>query len=141
MEKGKDYIGVGVGAIIFNENKEILLLLRKRPPEAGYWSIPGGKVELFETIEDTIKREVKEELNVETEIIELMGVTNHIVLEEGVHWVAPTFLVRILSGHIKNMEPEKHQDIKWFPVANLPENITITTQKAIEYLSNSDKNI
>ncbi len=141
MERGKDYIGVGVGAIILNENKEILLLLRKRHPEAGYWSIPGGKVELFETIEDTIKREVKEELNLETEIIELMGVTNHIVLEEGVHWVAPTFLVRILSGQIKNMEPEKHQDIKWFPVTNLPDNITITTQKAIEYLFNSDKNI
>lgn len=56
MQKGKDFIGVGVGAIILNENNEILLLLRERPPEAGCWSIPGGKVDLFETIEDSIKR-------------------------------------------------------------------------------------
>lgn len=65
-----------------------------------------------------------------------MGVTNHIVLEEKVHWVAPTFLVKIIGGQIKNMEPEKHKDIRWFPVNNLPENITITTKRAIEYLSN-----
>lgn len=137
MEKGKDYIGVGVGAVILNENNEILLLLRQRPPEAGYWSIPGGKVEFFDTIEDSIIREVKEEVDVDIKIISLIGVTNHIVKKEGVHWVAPTFLTKIVGGQIKNMEPEKHKDIRWFPVVDLPENITITTQKAIEYLSNN----
>ncbi|MEW9094914.1 MAG: NUDIX domain-containing protein [Clostridiaceae bacterium] len=134
MKIGQDYIGVGVGAVILNDNEEILLLLRERSPEAGYWSIPGGKVEFFDTIEDSIKREVKEELGVEIDIIKLLGVTNHILVEEKSHWVAPSFLVKIIKGEVKNMEPNKHKDIKWFSIDNLPDNITLTTKKAIEYL-------
>ncbi|WP_315116447.1 NUDIX domain-containing protein [uncultured Clostridium sp.] len=134
MKIGQDYIGVGVGAVISNDNGEILLLLRERSPEAGYWSIPGGKVEFFDTIEDSIKREIKEELGVEIDIIKLLGVTNHILVEEKSHWVAPTFLVEIIKGKVKNMEPNKHKDIKWFSIDNLPDNITLTTKKAIEYL-------
>ncbi|WP_050607670.1 NUDIX domain-containing protein [Clostridium niameyense] len=136
MEKGRDYIGVGVGAVILNEKRQMLLLLRERSPEKGYWCIPGGKVEFGETIEDAIKREVKEEVNVDVEIIKLIGVTNHIVLKEEVHWVAPTFLTKITQGKVKNMEPQKHKDMKWFSINNMPSNITITTRKALEYLYN-----
>lgn len=136
MEKGKDYIGVGVGAVILNEKRQILLLLRERSPEKGCWCIPGGKVEFGETIEDAIKREVKEEVNVDVQIIKLIGVTNHIVLKEEVHWVAPTFLTKVTQGREKNMEPQKHKDMRWFSLNNMPSNITITTRKALEYLYN-----
>lgn len=131
MKQGKDYIGVGVGAVIINNNK-ILLLLRKKAPEAGFWSIPGGKVEMFDTIEDTIIREVKEEINVEVEIVRLLGVTNHIIPRENSHWVSPNFLVTIKSGEIRNLEPEKHEELRWFDIDSLPENITITTRKAVK---------
>ncbi|HHW71526.1 MAG TPA: NUDIX domain-containing protein [Clostridiales bacterium] len=134
MVQGRDYIGVGVGAVILNDKGEVLLLLRERAPEAGCWSIPGGKVELFETIEEAIKREVKEELGVDIDIIELLGVTDHIVETEEVHWVAPTFLANIVGGQVRNMEPKKHEEVKWFSVEALPENITITTQRGIEFL-------
>ena len=46
MKPGKDYIGVGCGAVIVNENNEILLQLRNKAPEKEYWSIPSGKVEM-----------------------------------------------------------------------------------------------
>lgn len=46
MKPGKDYIGVGCGAVILNKNNEILLQLRNKAPEKEYWSIPGGKVEM-----------------------------------------------------------------------------------------------
>ncbi|MCY6960012.1 NUDIX domain-containing protein [Clostridium brassicae] len=134
MKKGQDYIGVGVGAVIINENKEILLLLREKSPELGCWSIPGGKVEMFETVEDAIKREVKEELDVEVEIIKLITVTNHIIWQEKAHWVAPTFLTKVVSGQVKNVEPEKHKEVRWFSIDELPNNITITTKNAIKYL-------
>ena len=134
MIQGKDYIGVGVGAIILNETGEVLLLLREKAPEAGYWSIPGGKVELFETLEDAIKREVKEELDIDIELIDLVGVTDHIVEAEEAHWVAPTFLAEIVGGQVKNMEPSKHGGVRWFPIDDLPENITITTQRGMEFL-------
>lgn len=129
LKPGKDYIGVGVGAVILKD-KKILLLLRKKSPESGCWTIPGGKVEFGETVEEAILREVKEEINAEGKIIAPLGVTNHILKEEGTHFVSPRFLVELLEEP-RNMEPESHEDMKWFPIDNLPENVTMTTQKAL----------
>lgn len=126
---GKDYIGVGVGAVILRGGK-ILLLLRKKAPEAGCWTIPGGKVEFGETLEEAILREVKEEINAEGKIVAHLGVTNHILKEEGIHFVAPRFLVELL-GEPQNMEPQKHEAMEWFSIDHLPDNVTITTQKAL----------
>ncbi|AWZ48530.1 DNA mismatch repair protein MutT [Clostridiaceae bacterium 14S0207] len=136
MIQGKDYIGVGVGAVILNENKELLLLLRNKSPEKGFWSIPGGKVEFFETLEEAIIREVKEELDVDVKVEKLLGVTNHILKNENAHWVAPSFLTTIENGEVRNVEPEKHLEVKWFSLNKLPENLTLTTKKALEYLRN-----
>lgn len=132
MEIGKDYIGVGCGAFILNNNEEVLLQKRNKSPEKGYWSIPGGKVEMFETFHQAIKREVKEETDVEIEIIELLGICDHIVQNEKVHWISPPFLCRIKKGEPKIMEPQKHTDMKWFSLKQLPADITITTKKAVE---------
>lgn len=132
MKKGIDYIGVGVGAVILNEKKELLLLLRNKQPEAGHWSIPGGAVEFNETLEDAIIREVKEETDVKIEILSLLGATNHILPEEGIHWVTMPFLTRIIEGTPKNVEPQKHNELKWFDITNLPENITLTTKVALQ---------
>jgi 8-oxo-dGTP diphosphatase len=127
---GKDFIGVGVGGVILRDNK-ILLLLRTRPPEVGSWSIPGGKVDFGETIEAALVREIKEELNVDSEVITLLAVTNHILPDEQVHWVSPPFLVKII-GEPTNLEPEKHKDMQWFAVDDLPENLTMTTKEALK---------
>lgn len=129
LKPGKDYIGVGVGAVILRE-KKILLLLRKKAPEAGCWTIPGGKVEFGETVEEAILREVKEEIGAEGRIIAPLGVTNHILKEERTHFVAPRFLVEILNDP-QNMEPQSHEEMRWFPIDELPTNVTMTTQMAL----------
>ena len=134
MKPGKNFIGVGVGAVILNDVGEILLLLRKKEPEKGTWSIPGGKVEFFEELEETIMREVGEELGVSIKLIKLLGVTDHILKSEGSHWVAPTYLAQIVSGSPKNMEPDKHADFKWFSLDKLPENLSLIAVKAVDYL-------
>ncbi len=131
MIQGKDYIGVGCGAFILNEQEEVLLQLRNKAPEKEYWSIPGGKVELFETFEQAVKREVKEETGAEVEVIGLLGMCNHIIRNEQRHWVSPSYLCKIVKGEPRIMEPTKHLDMKWFSLDNLPEKITITTQEAI----------
>ncbi len=134
LKKGKDYIGVGVGAIIV-EQDQVLLLKRLKDPEAGCWSIAGGAVDFGETIEDAIKRELKEELAVDIEISTLLGVTNHILPEAETHWVSPVFLVEIVSGTPKIMEADKHSDLRWFKISRLPDNITLTTSSAVNFLS------
>lgn len=132
MKPGKDYIGVGCGAVIVNDENEILLQLRNKAPEKGCWCIPGGKLEWFEKFEDAIKREVKEETDVDIEVIDLLGVCDHIIKAEESHWIATSYLCKIVNGEPKNMEPTKHLDLKWFSLDNLPEKLTITTQYAVQ---------
>ncbi len=132
MMQGRDYIGVGCGAFIVNENNKVLLQLRNKAPEKGYWCILGGRVELFEKIEDTVKREVMEETGVEIEIIDLLGICNHIVESENVHWMSPSFLCKIIKGVPEIKEPTNHLDLKWFKLNNLPEKLTITTKVAVD---------
>jgi ADP-ribose pyrophosphatase len=121
---------VGVGGVILH-NARVLLLLRKKAPEAGFWSLPGGRVEFMERVEDAVVRELKEELGIEVEVESLLCVTNHMVQADNAHWVSPAYLVRLVSGVPQNLEPEKTAAIEWFPLAALPENMGIAAKSAI----------
>lgn len=125
---------VGVGAVILDGEGRVLLALRRRAPEAGCWSIPGGKVDFMERLEDAAVREVYEELGVRVRIERLLCLTDHLLPEEGQHWVAPAYLARIEGGEPVNREPEALGDVRWFEAGALPENLTITTRKALEAL-------
>ena len=54
---------VAVGAIVFNDNK-VLLVRRGKPPAEGVWAIPGGSVKLGETLQQAAEREILEETGV-----------------------------------------------------------------------------
>lgn len=54
---------VGVGAVVFR-NGEVLLVRRARPPRAGEWAIPGGKVRPGETLQAAAEREIREETGI-----------------------------------------------------------------------------
>jgi ADP-ribose pyrophosphatase len=54
---------VGVGAVVFHESK-ILLVKRARPPAQGQWAIPGGRLEVGETLQRAAEREILEEAGV-----------------------------------------------------------------------------
>ncbi|MCI8291189.1 MAG: NUDIX domain-containing protein [Clostridia bacterium] len=131
MKIGKDYIGVGVGAFILNENNELLLHKRAVPAEEGHWCIPGGRLEMFEMLEHAVIREVKEETDLDIEVVKLMGICDHIIKEENAHWGAASYLCKVKSGEAKIMEPDKASDMKWFDLNELPDKLTITTKKAL----------
>ncbi|MBN2688089.1 MAG: NUDIX hydrolase, partial [Deltaproteobacteria bacterium] len=54
---------VGVGAVVIKERK-VLLVRRGIPPSEGLWAIPGGHVELGETLQETAEREILEETGI-----------------------------------------------------------------------------
>jgi ADP-ribose pyrophosphatase YjhB (NUDIX family) len=124
------YPKVGVGGIVLQDGK-VLLLLRKNPPEAGSWSLPGGRVEFMERLEDAVVRELREELGITVEVESLVCVVNHIVREENAHWVAPAYRVRVVSGVPKNLEPEKTAAIEWFLMSDLPVNLSSSARSAL----------
>lgn len=116
MHRGIDYIGVGVGAAIFNNDGRLFLTLRgkKAKNERGKWEIPGGGVEFGETLEDAIIREIKEEHKIDIKVIELLDVCSHIIPDEHQHWVSPTYICKITKGEPIILEPEKCDAIGWF---------------------------
>lgn len=58
---------------LIRQGDQILLVQRKRPPFAGYWSLPGGSVELGESVEEALIREVREETGLEVGVSRLLG--------------------------------------------------------------------
>jgi len=118
MKPGIDYIGVGVGAAIFDKQGRLFLTLRGSAAknERGKWEIPGGAVEFGETFEQAIKREIKEELDIEIEVVELLDICDHIIPEENQHWVSPTYICQIKKGQPKILEPHKCEAIGWFTI-------------------------
>ena len=134
-EMDSQQVRVGVGAVVV-QHTQVLLLLRKKPPEAGFWSLPGGRVEFMELVEDALIRELREELGIDVAIEALLCVTNHIVTAENAHWVSPAYLVRVVSGVPKNLESDKTAAIQWFPLSSLPDNLSVTARSALTAYSN-----
>lgn len=130
---------IGVGAVIMNEVNEILLVLRGRQPEKDKWSIPGGKVDLYETLEDTTVREVMEEVGLHIQVKRLLCTAETIDPGRGEHWISVIFETRVVSGEASNREEGGAlQDVRWFPLSQLPDNLASFTWPAIQALRSPD---
>jgi 8-oxo-dGTP diphosphatase len=93
---------VGVGAIVVNKGR-VLLVCRGREPLKGHWTLPGGVLELGESLVDGVKREIAEETGLEVEPIELVEVLDRIHREgEKVryHYVIADYLCRVTGGQL-----------------------------------------
>ncbi len=134
MKKWKDYIWVWCGAVIVNDNNETLLMKRGSEcrNQAWYWSRPWWGVDFWETLEEAVIREVREEIWVEAEVVWMLEVSDNIMPEEWQHWIAVSFVCKIKSWEIKNMEPHKCEEIRWFNIYDLPEKIASYTKLWVE---------
>lgn len=141
--QGKDYIGVGVGAMIFNDQGQLLLTKRGQAckNERGCWEVPGGSIEFGETMAQAIVREVKEELGINVVVEHQLLAIDHLIPDEGQHWVTTPFLVRVKRGQTpKILEPEKCDVIGWFALDDLPSPLSITTKLNVEVYRHHLKN-
>ena len=92
---------VGVGAIIFIDGR-VLLVKRGHEPLAGMWSLPGGAVELGETSQAAVAREVLEETGLTVDVGPVIEVVDRIMVEEdgrvGYHFVVVDYLCHFRAG-------------------------------------------
>ncbi|MCI1010981.1 MAG: ADP-ribose pyrophosphatase [Pseudomonas sp. PGPPP4] len=140
MDKSGEHIvsempRLGCGAAIVH-NGRILLIQRAKEPEAGYWGLPGGKVDFLEEVEQAVIREISEELGIQLHGLTLLCVVDQIDSDEKVHWVAPVYKVSRYDGDPYLVEPDKHLAMGWFCKETLPALLTVATQAAIPLLRN-----
>ena len=92
---------LGVGALVFRRGR-VLLVERGREPFKGYWSLPGGVLEVGETLERGVAREVKEETGLEVTPVAIVGIFERLILDEQdrpeYHYVLIDFLCRARGG-------------------------------------------
>ena len=111
---------VGVGALILSQGK-ILLEKRVNEPAKGKWTIPGGVVEVGESLEDAVIRETQEETGLEVEAPRLIDVVDQVNLDEKgkvkYHFVIIDYVVNVKRG-----EPVAASDadaLRWVPLGEV----------------------
>jgi len=124
MIPGTDYIGVT--CVFYCHNGKGKLLLHQRSQkcrdEKGRWDCGGGQMEMGETFEQTVTREVQEEYAVKPKRTKLVGINNLLRKNEKqqTHWVALIFSVLVDPKKVKLNNPEKMIQIGWFSPNKLP---------------------
>ena len=102
---------IGVGILLIRDNK-LLLVKRKYDPDAGYWSIPGGHLDLGERVEEAAEREAFEETGIKVKVSSLAGIINKIMYDKKgkieYHYVLLNYFVEQIEGDTN--QPPKAQD-------------------------------
>jgi 8-oxo-dGTP diphosphatase len=102
---------VAVSGLIIDGDK-VLLCLRR---DIGWWNLPGGGMELGETVDEALRREVREEIGLEVEVGRLVGVYSKPQKQE----VVLAFRCRVVGGALT--ETEEILESRYFPPDALPE--------------------
>jgi 8-oxo-dGTP diphosphatase len=106
---------VGVGAIIIEDGR-VALVKRGHAPLQGKWSIPGGVLEVGETLRKAAVREALEETGLAVETGELLGVFERVIPDEQgkmrYHYVLIDFLCRRVAGEL--MAGDDAEEVRWF---------------------------
>lgn len=91
---------VGVGGVVVHEDR-VLLVQRGHEPMKGKWTIPGGLIDVGETLREAVIREVKEETGLDVEPVELVELLDRIHREDKrvrYHYVIADYLCRVTGG-------------------------------------------
>lgn len=109
---------VGVGAIVFDPTGRVLLVRRGRPPKAGLWSVPGGRLEVGESLAECCRREVLEETGIEVEPGPIVAVADREA--EGFRYVIVDFLATLRSQQSPEPLPATDaSDARWVDLESL----------------------
>ena len=123
--KGLDFTGISVIFFCHDGKGNYLLAKRSRQArdEKGCWDVGGGGLEFGDSLEDTIKREIKEEYDLEILDYEFLGFreVHRQTAGRTSHWLALDFKVLVDPGKAKINEPHKFDELGWFSRENFPQ--------------------
>ncbi len=130
---------VGVGAVILDRGR-ILLEKRGNEPGRGKWSIPGGLVELGESVEQAVVREVMEETGLEVKDPRFIDIVENITTDERgkvrFHFIIIDYLVKLKGGQLRVASDA--EELEWVRLDRVEEYDLTKTFRTF-YQKNSEK--
>ena len=130
---GIDFPGLGSGLAVFSDGK-LLLCKRLKAPEAGHWSIVGGKVDHMEAVADAARREAEEESGLTIHSARFLCLSEQRIEADRQHWISLIYVTDNFSGAPQLMEPDKLSDIGWYALDALPQPLSVFAQDAVKAL-------
>ena len=125
MKKGEDFVGVAIVFFCHDGNGEFLMSLRSQNcrDEHGKWDPGGGGLEFGDTVEGTLRQEIKEECCTDILDYEFLGYRDIHREHDGkkTHWIGLDFLVHVDRSKVQNGEPHKFLELKWSKIDELPQ--------------------
>lgn len=113
-----------VDAVVFRlngEDLEVLLIQRKHDPFAGMWALPGGFVDMDETVEQAVVRELEEETGLRLEKLKQLFTFSEIGRDPRGRTVSVTFFGMADLNNSRVSGGDDASDAQWFPMDQLPE--------------------
>lgn len=117
------------GAVVVNEQNQVLLLRRAVEPGAGLWDVPGGFMEPMEAPEDTARRELREETGLAIEIVRFLGIWPDYYQGCGFATLNHYFLAKPGPGPLQLTKENKQAG--WFRMNELPETLAFQHEYAV----------
>lgn len=120
-----------VEIILTNNKNEILLIKRAAMPAQGFWALPGGYVDWNEKLSQTAIREVREETGFDVQEIKFFGLFDDPLRDkDGRQNIGHCFVGKV--GGKERMEKNEVEEMKWFPLTQLPKEIAFDHRAMIE---------
>lgn len=128
-----DAVHVAASGIVYNDKGEVLL---EKRADNGWWGLPGGHVDVGESVEQAAIREIREETGIRTRVRRLVGIYSdpryNVIgaYSDGlIHFVVVIFECEYLSGDLE--VSEESTEVRYFPVRNLPAKTLLCDVQAI----------
>jgi len=127
--------------MVVAKGEKILMGRRGNVFGKGSWALPGGHLELNETTEECVLRELSEEIGIIPTKMKLVGVVNDIpdIPGQTNHYVRFVYLITNFKGEIKNKEPDKCDGWEWFDSSKLPKPTFVGHIKVLKLFFNKKK--